>query len=40
MKILFVMDTGFDVPGPSNHLFLALIEDTLLAGFDVHYNKL
>lgn len=36
MKILFVMDTGFDLPGPSNHLFLALIEDTLLAGFDVH----
>lgn len=36
MKVLFVLDTGFDVPGPSNHLFLALIEDTLAAGIDVH----
>ena len=35
MKILIYMSSGFDINGPSNHLFQALIEDLLQANHDV-----
>lgn len=36
MKILFVLDTGFDTPGPSNHLLETIIERALKEGNEVH----
>lgn len=36
MKILFLFNEGFDTPGPSNHLMLALVEDVLKSGISVH----
>jgi len=36
MKVLVYMSGGFDAHGPSNHLFLALMEDILQAGHSVH----
>lgn len=36
MKILIVMDSGFDTYGPSLHLYKSLIEDILSAGHSVH----
>lgn len=36
MKLLFVLDSGFDTYGPSLHLYKALLEDLLKAGHRVH----
>lgn len=36
MKLLFVLDNGFDTYGPSLHLYKALFEDLLKAGHTVH----
>lgn len=36
MKILFVLNSGFDTPGPSNHLLESIIEKLLLEGDKVH----
>lgn len=36
MKILFVLNSGFDIPGPSNHLLESIIEKHLLQGDKVH----
>ena len=36
MKLLFVLDSGFDTYGPSLHLYKALFEDLLKAGHRVH----
>ena len=36
MNILLFMSVGFDTPGPSLHLYKALIEDLLKAGHKVH----
>ncbi|HEY5556702.1 glycosyltransferase family 4 protein [Acetobacterium sp.] len=36
MKVLIQRTSGFDTPGPSNHLLKALIEDMISAGFSVH----
>ena len=36
MKVLFVLNSGFDTPGPSNHLLEAIIEALLLNECKVH----
>ena len=36
MKLLFVLNSGFDTYGPSLHLYKALIEDLLSSGHTVH----
>lgn len=36
MRILFVLDSGFDTYGPSLHLYKALLEDLLKAGHTIH----
>ena len=36
MKLLFVLNSGFDTYGPSLHLYKALFEDLLKAGHTVH----
>ena len=36
MKLLIILDSGFDTYGPSLHLYNALIEDLLLSGIEVH----
>lgn len=36
MKLLFVLDSGFDTYGPSLHLYKALFEDLLRAGHSIH----
>lgn len=36
MKLLFVLDSGFDTYGPSLHLYKALFEDLLKYGHTVH----
>lgn len=36
MKLLFVLDSGFDTYGPSLHLYKALFEDLLKAGHTIH----
>lgn len=36
MKLLFVLNSGFDTYGPSLHLYKALFEDLLKAGHKVH----
>jgi colanic acid biosynthesis glycosyl transferase WcaI len=36
MKLLFVLNSGFDTYGPSLHLYKALFEDLLIAGHRVH----
>lgn len=36
MKILFLLNEGFDTPGPSNHLIQTLIQDVLEKGHAVH----
>ncbi len=36
MKILFVLDSGFDTYGPSLHLYKALFEDLLKNGHIIH----
>lgn len=36
MKLLFVLNSGFDTYGPSLHLYKALFEDLLSAGHRVH----
>ena len=36
MKILFVLNSGFDTYGPSLHLYKALFEDLLAKGHVVH----
>lgn len=36
MRILFVLDSGFDTYGPSLHLYKALLEDLLTAGHTIH----
>lgn len=36
MKILLLMSSGFDTPGPSRHLYNALITDLTAAGHSVH----
>jgi glycosyltransferase involved in cell wall biosynthesis len=36
MKILFVLNSGFDTYGPSLHLYKALFEDLLKAGHKIH----
>lgn len=36
MRILFVLDSGFDTYGPSLHLYKALLEDLLKFGHQVH----
>lgn len=36
MRILFVLDSGFDTYGPSLHLYKALFEDLLKAGHTIH----
>lgn len=36
MKLLFVLDSGFDTYGPSLHLYKALFEDLLRAGHIIH----
>lgn len=36
MKLLFVLDSGFDTYGPSLHLYKALLEDLLKFGHTIH----
>lgn len=36
MKLLFVLNSGFDTYGPSLHLYRALFEDLLKAGHTIH----
>ncbi|WP_099354711.1 glycosyltransferase family 4 protein [Fredinandcohnia onubensis] len=36
MKVLFVLNSGFDTPGPSNHLLESIIENLLQDGCKVH----
>lgn len=36
MRLLFMLNYGFDTNGPSLHLYKALFEDLLKAGHTVH----
>jgi glycosyltransferase involved in cell wall biosynthesis len=36
-KILFLCTEGFDTPSPSNHLYFALLQDTINNGFHITY---
>lgn len=36
MKLLFMLNSGFDTYGPSLHLYKALFEDLLKAGHTIH----
>ena len=36
MKILFVLNSGFDTPGPSNHLLESIVEGFLNSNDKVH----
>ena len=36
MKVLFVLNGGLGIPGPSNHLIEAIVHETINLGLSVH----